>query len=324
MTPHDTPSKPPRWSLPLWLRMGIGLALLAAAALVMRHQLEAYTLAQVVRGLRSLPLWRVAGCVILTVLGYLALIGHDVIGLQHLRITVARRRIALAAFVAYAFSNSAPVSFAVAGALRFRFYSKWGMDAADTSRLVGLTLSTYVLGLLAATAFALSLGHFPMPGFLHLPFHDTLPIGIAAGVILVTYVLWSGARGKALGATHHEALGPTLGFAASQVGISLANWILSAAALYILVSHEQPLSFGVFFGAFILGRLVALIAQLPGGIGVFDAVVIWALRSVVPPPATLAALFGYRVIYFLLPLLLAVGLLFFHEGRSLFRRRKPL
>jgi uncharacterized membrane protein YbhN (UPF0104 family) len=48
---------------------------------------------------------------------------------------------------------------------------------------------------------------------------------------------------------------------------------------------------------------------------------IWGLRSVVPPPATLAALFGYRVIYYLLPLLLAVALMFVSEGRSLFKRK---
>lgn len=306
--------------MPLWLRIAIALALLFGAGLLLRHQLAAYSFAEVMHGLRALPLWRVAACVVLTVLGYLALIGHDVIGLQHLRIHVALHRIALAAFVAYAFSNSAPVSFVVAGALRFRFYSKWGMDALATKRLVGLTLSTYVLGLLTATAFALTVGRFTMPGFLHLPFRDSLPIGIASAVILVAYVIWTAIRGKALGAMHHEALGPTLGFAASQIGVSLANWILSAAALYVLVTHDQPLSFGLFFGAFILGRLVALIAQVPGGLGVFDAVMIWGLRAVVPPPITLAALFGYRVIYYLLPLLLAVALMFINEGRSLFRK----
>jgi uncharacterized membrane protein YbhN (UPF0104 family) len=299
------------------LRIVFALALLTGAALLLRHQLRDYTLTEVGRSLRALPLWRVAASAVLTVLGYLALIGHDVIGLQHLRLKVALHRIALAAFVAYAFSNSAPVSFVVAGALRFRYYSKWGMNAADTKRLVGLTLSTYVLGLLTATAFALSVGRFTMPAFLHLPFRDSLPIGIASGIILVAYVIWTGARGKALGAKHHEALGPTMGFAASQIGVSLASWILAGAALYILVTPDRPLS----FGAFILGRLVALIAQVPGGLGVFDAVMIWGLRAVVPPPITLAALFGYRVIYYLLPLLLAVTLMFVREGHSLLRRR---
>jgi len=315
-------TKKKRWLPPVWLRITLAVLLLAGAAYVLRNQLKDYTFASIMDGLRSLPPWRVAASFIITILGYLALIGHDVLGLSHLRKKVALRRTALAGFVTYAISNSAPVSFAVAGAVRFRFYNKWGLSSEDTSRLVGLTLGTYLLGMLTAMAFALTTGAYALPGFLHLPFESTEPLGLLSGALLIGYVIWSSIRGKALGAAHKEALGPTLGFTASQIAVSLADWILSGAALWVLIVHQgQSMPFGHFFGVFMLGQLAALIANLPGGIGVFDAVMITGLKSVVPPPITLAALFGYRVIYFLLPLLLALALWFGHEGKRWMRRR---
>ena len=315
-------AKKRRWSPPLWLRIAFGILVLAGATWLLRDQLHEYTFASILDGLRALPRWRLAVSVVFTILGYGALIGHDVLGLSHLRKKVKLRRTALAAFVTYAFSNSAPVSFAVAGAIRFRFYSRWGLHHDDTSHLVGITLSTYALGLLAACAITLTAGAFPLPHFIHLPVHTTLPLGIFAALLLIGYIAWTAARGKALGATHTEALGPTLGFTASQLGISLADWGLSAAALWVLVVHDHRLPFFVFFGVFMLGQLASLIAHMPGGLGVLDAVIIWGLKAAgIPGPATLAALFGYRIIYYLVPLLLASALWFWFEGKTLLRRR---
>ncbi|HEY2806957.1 MAG TPA: lysylphosphatidylglycerol synthase domain-containing protein [Gemmatimonadales bacterium] len=314
--------------LPLWLTIPIGIVLLAGSIWLCWHELKAYSLSEATKVLGELSWWRIAGSLAATILGYFALIGHDVIALQHLRKKIPLRRISLAAFIAYAYSNSAPVSFAVAGTLRLRYYSKNGLETADIGRLTGITLTTYALGLLTASAAALTIGHFPIPHFL--PFHLTssVPLGIFALLLLIGYVVWTSLRGKALGAKHHEALGPTLGFTASQIGISLCDWLLSGAALYVLMVPKHPLWFPVFFGVFILGQFVALIGQLPGGIGVFDAVMIWGLHGQVSPPATLAALFGYRVIYFLLPLILATVMLAATEGlgirkRLLLRRGAP-
>ncbi len=91
---------------PRWLGIPVALALLAGAAWVLHHQLQGYTLRHVTRVLGSLPAWRVVAAVAATVLGYFALIGHDVIALQHLRCKIPLRRVGLTAFIAYAFSTA--------------------------------------------------------------------------------------------------------------------------------------------------------------------------------------------------------------------------
>ncbi len=314
--------------LPRWLTIGLNIVMLVGAGWLLRHELKEYRFSEATKVIGELPWWRVVGAVVASVLGYIALIAHDGIAISHLRKRLRLTRVAFVAFIAYAFSNSAPISFAVAGSLRLRYYGKNGMDTGDIGRLTGITLTTYTLGLLTASAAALTIGDFRLPHFL--PFHITssLPLGIFALVLLVGYIIWASVTGKALGAKHHEALGPTLGFTATQIAVSLCDWLLSSLALYILIVPKQTLWFPMFFAVFMLGQFVALIGQLPGGLGVFDAMMIWGLKGRVSPPATLAALFGYRIIYFLLPLLIAAGMVLATEGagirKRLLRRRTAL
>jgi uncharacterized membrane protein YbhN (UPF0104 family) len=102
---------------------------------------------------------------------------------------------------------------------------------------------------------------------------------------------------------------PPLATSALQIAVSLADWILSGAALFVLLPGPQRVPVLGFFGVFLLAQLPALIAQVPGGLGVFEAVMVAMLRHQIPIPRLLVALLAYRVIYFLIPLVIAAGLL---------------
>ena len=310
-----------RLKIPPWLGVILGVIMLAGAFWILRRELAKYELSDVLATMGRIAWWRVALSLVITALGFAALIAHDAIGLQLLRRRLPLARTALAGFVAYAFSNSAPFSFAVAGTLRMRYYSRWGLPARVTTRVVAIGITTYALGLLSAVAIALTFGNFPMPRTIPLPFRTTLPIGILSAVILVAYLAWIVVRQRRRTRARKRTR-TTLGFVGKQILVSLADWVLSGAALYVLIAPRVPLSFALFFGLFILGQLVALVAQLPGGLGVFDAVLIIGLRSQVPAPVTLAALVAYRVIYFLLPLLIAAAILFLTEAKHIARRKK--
>jgi uncharacterized membrane protein YbhN (UPF0104 family) len=113
---------------------------------------------------------------------------------------------------------------------------------------------------------------------------------------------------------------PTLRRALAQIAVSAADWVFSGAALYVLLPHRVP--FHVFFAVFLLGQIAALVAQVPAGLGVFEAVVLWSLRPAIPTPALLIGLVGYRVIYFLLPLLLATSMWGLREARLWYRKSR--
>jgi uncharacterized membrane protein YbhN (UPF0104 family) len=258
----------------------------------------------------------VAASLAATALGYAALTGYDALGLRYLGRVIPYRRVALAGFVAYAFANSLPLSFVVGASVRYRYYSDWGLSPAETSRLVGIGLTTYAAGLLAAAALSFLLEPSAIPGLLHLPIRTTFPLGAAAALLVLLYLGATVLAPRVIAVRGWTVRVPSFAFAVTQVLVSLLDWILSGAALLVLLPPGQGVTVGTFFGLFILAQLVALVAQLPAGLGVFDAVMVWGLRPLVPPPAVLAALLAYRAIYFLLPLLAAALCL---AGRQLRR-----
>jgi uncharacterized membrane protein YbhN (UPF0104 family) len=309
-----------RRQLSPWLSIPIGLALLAGAAWLLRHVLQKYSLSEATDVLHAMPWWRLELSVVITALGYAALAAHDYLALIMIRRKLPVRHVALAAFVAYAFANSAPFSFVVGGALRYRYYSRWGLSPRATTRVVTIGLTTYALGLLFSAALALTAGAYRLPHILHLPFQTSRPLGIIAGAIFVGYLAWVVVRERT-GRPAHRRRRATFLNTLAQIGVSLADWILSAGALYVLLHTSQSVAINTFFGVFILGQLVALIAQIPGGLGVFDAVMIWGLEPGVRAPTTLAALVAYRLIYFLLPLVIATGILAMSELKHATRKK---
>jgi hypothetical protein len=61
-------------------------------------------------------------------------------------------------------------------------------------------------------------------------------------------------------------------------------------------------------------------SNVPGGLGVFEGVILLLLSAKVPAAAVLASLLAYRAIYYFLPLGFATGLLGLYEMRSRFQR----
>jgi len=101
---------------------------------------------------------------------------------------------------------------------------------------------------------------------------------------------------------------------ATRLFLGVADIGCAAATLYVLLPPEsQSLGFVAFAAIYVFAALVGAASHAPGGVGVFEAVML----GVIPAPskeALLAALLLFRAIYYLLPFALAVVLLGFQRG----------
>jgi uncharacterized membrane protein YbhN (UPF0104 family) len=286
---------------------------------VLWSELREHSLSEILAELRAFPRVRLLLSLVATVLGYLALVGYDLISLGALGYRLPVGSTAYAAFLAYAFANSLPLSVVTGAGVRYRLYSHWGIKEGEAARVVTLNTVTYVVGLLATAGLAFAAQPVLLPGFLRLPLRTARPLGFLCLALVAAYLIWSSRPGGDLRIWRWELPRPTLRRALAQITVSAADWVFSGAALYVLLPHRVP--FHVFFAVFLLGQIAALIAQVPAGLGVFEAVVLWSLRPAIPTPALLIGLIGYRIIYFLLPLLLATGLWTVHEVHLWYRGR---
>jgi uncharacterized membrane protein YbhN (UPF0104 family) len=298
---------------------GVSLLLLAGAVFVLRSELRDHSAREIMDQLRSFPPLRLVLALAATVLGYLALAGYDALSLAALGRRLPFRRVAYAAFLGYAFANSLPLSVVTGAAVRYRLYSQWGIARTDAARVITLNTVTYAVGLLASAGLAFALQPVLVPGFLRLPLHTARPLGFACLAVVAAYLGWSSRPGRDLRLWRWDLPRPTLRHAAAQVAVSSADWVFSGAALYVLLPHRVP--FHVFFAVFLLGQIAGLVAQVPAGLGVFEAVMLWGLTPALETPAILIGLVGYRLVYFLLPLVLATGAWAVREGRRWYRRR---
>jgi uncharacterized membrane protein YbhN (UPF0104 family) len=306
-----------------WRRIlgaAISVLLFAGAVLVLHSELREHSLRDILTELRGFPRIRLVLALGATALGYLALVGYDAVSLASLGRRLPFRCIAYAAFLGYAFANSLPLSVLTGASVRYRLYSQWGLERGEAARVITLNTITYVVGLLATAGLAFAAQPVLVPGFLRLPLRTARPLGVVCLVLVAAYLAWSTRDGGPLRIWRWKLPRPTLRRALAQIVVSSADWVLSGATLYVLLPHAVP--FHVFLAVFLLGEIASLIAQVPAGLGVFEAVVLWSLAPAIPTPAILAALVAYRVIYYLLPLLLATVLWARRELRYWLRRHR--
>ena len=97
------------------------------------------------------------------------------------------------------------------------------------------------------------------------------------------------------------------------------DWALAAAVLYCLLPDYPSKSYFQFFNIYLLGMTASIMSNIPGGIGVFETVIIFLLPKTIVVPNILASLLTYRTIRFLFPLGIALILIICFEIRQRLR-----
>lgn len=105
---------------------------------------------------------------------------------------------------------------------------------------------------------------------------------------------------------------PSLSVSLAQILIASLDWAIASLVLYILLPYNTNLSYSYFFGIYLLGVTAKIISNIPGGLGIFETIIIYFLPQQVTVNEALSSLVAYRGIYFLLPLIISLILLIFY------------
>jgi phosphatidylglycerol lysyltransferase len=288
-----------------------GAALFLAALVVLHRELREVHYAELCAAVARLPRGRVLFAFLLVALNYLVLTGYDQLAVAYAGVRLHRGRVALAGFVSYAISNSLGFGMLSGAAVRFRFYTRWGVGAVELSRIVLFQTTTFWLGLLALGGA--TLGFAPHPWLRDLPAAPFVrAIGLALLGLGLGYAVLPLVRRAPLRLGRLEVPVPTLRLAAGQFVLSILDWGLAAAVLQALLP-PRTVPFGELLGAFLAAQIVGLVSHVPGGLGVFETLMVVALKPYLPAGSVLPALVLYRAVYYLLPLTAALALLVANE-----------
>ena len=296
-----------------WLWPGLTLAIGVLALLTLRRELHAYGYHQIMHIAFGLPAVRMWWAVAFTILGYTMLAGYDALALEYVGRRLGPRRTLLASFVAYALSMNVGFSAITGASIRYRFWSGWGLSAPEIAQGVAFTTVTFWLGVFAVGGAALL---FSAPPTAALPTFAPI-IWRLAGIVFLglvaAYVLWAGLFRRTMTVRGWAFSAPRPSLAMVQVVISAFDWVLAGLTLFVLLPRASGLSATVFVGFFLVAQIVAVVSHVPGGVGVFETLMIVMLKPWVATPDLIGALVAYRAIYYLLPLAIAVIAFAAHE-----------
>jgi phosphatidylglycerol lysyltransferase len=289
------------------------LALFAVALRVLHDTLAQYRYHEVIGYVTALPGNQVLLAAVLTILGYLVMTGYDTLAFRYIRHPLPYFKIALASFIGYAFNNNVGFSGLVGGSLRYRLYNAWRLTAVEIAKVIAFCTISFWLGFVLLGGIFFLATPPQIPPSIHLPFDSIRLLGIVMLIPAIGYMLWIGIRRQPIRVKQWEFELPSAGLFVAQVVTSSLDWIIAAAVLYILLPDSLPLTFARFLGIFLLAQIAGVASNVPGGLGVFEAIILVFLAPFFSASAILGALVAFRVIYYLLPLLVAIVLLATHE-----------
>lgn len=306
---------------PVWLRrfggpalsvLMLGLALWALYRLageVSYHQVGEY--------MHRLRRGRIGQAIVLTMLGYAVMPLYDLFALKSIDRKLPTPRVALISFISYAFSNTLGMAMLVSGSIRYRFYIQSGLSTMDVAKVVVFCTISFWLGLFAITGVTLLL--VPIP--LGLPLsHQRLLLGMLLCAIPLLWLIGGAVFRRPIKLWRWKVQLPSLAVGLRQVFVGALDWGLAAAVLYALMPDSLALHFGSFLAIFALAQIAGLISHVPGGLGVFEAVMLagfGATGNQALSAPILGALAAYRGVYYLLPLCAATVAVVIREARGL-------
>ena len=291
----------------------LGLLLFLGSLWILHHLLQEYHYRDVIQSLGALAPGRIWAGLLLTTLSYLLLIAYDLLALRYIGQSLSYGKTVLTSFVAHVFSHNVGLNVLGGGAIRYRFYSNWGLSAIEVSKIVGFCTLTFWVGFLTVGGTVFLMDPFSLPVTLHLPFETARSLGIPFLGLAAAYLLVCLVRKSPFQFRGWEISVPSGKVCLLQFLVSSLDWIFAGSVFFMLLPSSPSLSFTAVLALFTLAQLAGMVSHIPGGLGVFESVVLLLLPKEPDTSSVLAALLVYRGIYYLLPFVLAAVLLGLHE-----------
>jgi glycosyltransferase 2 family protein len=296
-----------------WKRLGIAASLLiiSFAITTLVRTLKGVDAGVILTALTDIPPGHIALAALCVVAAFCTLTFYDFFALRTIGVRHVPYRIAaLSSFASYSIGHNIGATVFTGGAIRFRIYSDYGLNAIDVAKICFLSGLTFWLG----NTFVLGIGMAWHPEAASAM--DQLPAAInrliaCAGIVaIVSYLGWLtlGENRRELGQNGWKVVLPSARLTLVQIMIGVVDLGFCALAMYLLVPVQPGIDFMSLAVVFILATLLGFASHAPGSIGVFDAAMLVALPQF-GREQLLATLLVFRVLYFVIPFGIAISIM---------------
>ncbi|MBQ9537174.1 MAG: UPF0104 family protein [Desulfovibrionaceae bacterium] len=289
------------------------LAIFCLAIYLLYDKLKQYSIAQIKDCISQVESWRIICSLLCTVLSYIILVGYDWLAIKAIHKSLSLPKVCLVSFVGQAVSYN--FGALLAGTpVRYRFYSAWDFSISEIVRLVLMLAVTFWVGVLGLCGifFMVTPPQIPQDLVAHLPFSDLRALGALLFVVAMAYIVSCFCIRKTLHVFGREFVFPSPQIAIAQLIVSGIDIVAAAWCMYILLPGSLGIPFYEFIPNYLLAQVAVVLTHVPGGVGVFELVII-NLTHTDQTQVVFACVLLFRLLYYILPLLLAALIFAMYE-----------
>jgi uncharacterized membrane protein YbhN (UPF0104 family) len=299
------------------LGVAISVTVIGIACYVLYHMLRGIDVNEVVVAIKQTEPRSIALAALFVAAGYFTLTFYDLFAVRAIgHSNVPYRITALAAFTSYSIGHNVGASVFTGGAVRYRIYSAWGLNAIDVAKICFLAGLTFWLGNAAVLGLGIAYHPEAAAAIDQLPPWLNRVAAVAIILGLVAYVAWVWTQPRGVGRGPWTVVLPGGPLTLLQIAIGIVDLSFCALAMYVLMPNEPYVGFVVVAVIFVSATLLGFASHSPGGLGVFDAAMLYGILHFdkqMDREDLLAGMLLFRVLYYLAPLVISVILLTFRE-----------
>jgi glycosyltransferase 2 family protein len=296
-----------------WKRLGIAASVLiiAFAITTLVRTLKGVDAGVILVALTEKSPGQIALAALCVVGAFCTLTFYDFFALRTIgKMHVPYRIAALSSFTSYTIGHNIGATVFTGGAIRFRIYSDYGLNAIDVAKICFISGLTFWLGNLFVLGVGMTLHPWAASAMDLLPpaVNRLIAFGCLAGIAIYFIWLVMGKNRRELGQNGWKVVLPSARLTLLQILIGVVDLGFCALAMYLLMPAEPGISFISLAVVFILATLLGFASHAPGSIGVFDAAMLVALPEF-GREQLVATLVVYRILYFLIPFGIAISIM---------------
>ncbi len=282
------------------------------AIYVLHNELSALSFHQIETQVRALPAQHILLVLLFAALSYIALTNYDRLALNYVGRPLAFWKTASISFTAFAVGHNVGVMTLSGGSIRYRAYTVAGLTAIEIGTVIAFCTLTFAVGSSLLLGIALAIE----PSSALAPFGFPAPVlKLLAAILIavpVVYLLMTLFVERTFTLKNVKLALPDFSTALQQIVFASIDLLASAAIIYILLPADVSVSFPNLLCAYLLAIFLGVVSSVPGGIGVFEGLMLLLLPDI-PKAELLGTIVAYRIIYYLLPLMLAMLLMAIQE-----------
>lgn len=269
---------------------------------------------QVLQAVKAYDLKTLVTAFAIAVPAYIACASFDLVGRHATGHSLSALRTAIISYTGYFFSLN--LGALVGGlAFRYRLYMPYGLKTMTISQVIGLSIVTNWSGyvLIAGAVMAWQPPELP-PGW------DVSPsllrgIGIFLLLLAAVYIALSIIKGgSSIRLKDSKFEIPTIGVTAIQIGLSLLSWGSIGAVITWLLQGE--VSWFAVMPVLMMSAIAGIWSHVPSGLGVTEVVFVSLLGHLAPESRLLAAVLVFRIVYYIVPFVIAAVAYFYLEATA--------